>query len=60
MPAVITSPEAGRILGKSARTVQRMADADELPTIGKLSGPNGAYLFDREAIEALAAEAQAS
>lgn len=52
--ALLTSPQAGAILGKSARTVQRMADAGDLPFVQKLDGPNGAYLFDAEAIRALA------
>lgn len=53
---LLTSPEAGRILGKSARTIQRMADAGEIPVAQKLPGPNGAYLFRREDLEALAVE----
>lgn len=52
--ALITSPQAGLILGKSARTVQRMAEAGSLPVAQKLPGPNGAFLFRREDIEALA------
>lgn len=50
---LLTSPQAGLILNKSARTVQRMADAGELPVAQKLPGPNGAYLFRRSDIEAL-------
>lgn len=56
MSDLVTSPEAGQLLGKSARTVQRMADAGDLPYLQKLPGPNGAYLFDRAVIEAKAAE----
>jgi excisionase family DNA binding protein len=55
----LTSPEAGRLLGKSARTVTRMADAGKLPVAQKLPGPNGAYLFRRSDVEALAAQAAA-
>lgn len=51
---LLTSPQAGVILGKSARTVQRMADAGELPYVQKLTGPNGAYLFDPDVIAARA------
>lgn len=51
---ILTSPEAGQILNLSARTVQRMADRGELDYIRKLPGPNGAYIFDRSAIEAAA------
>lgn len=51
---LLTSPQAGLILGKSARTVQRMADAGDLPPAQKLPGPNGAYLFRRSDVEAMA------
>lgn len=54
---LLTSPQAGAILGKSARTVQRMADAGDLPYAQKLPGPNGAYLFRRSEVEALLATA---
>ena len=60
MSDLVTSPEAGQLLGNSARTVQRMADAGDLPYRQKLPGPNGAYLFDRAVIEAKAAEYAAS
>ena len=50
---LLTSPQAGLILGKSARTVQRMADTGELPVAQKLPGPNGAFLFRRSDVEAL-------
>ena len=52
---LLTSPQAGRILGKSARTVVRMADSGDLPYVQKLAGPNGAYLFDPEVIAERAA-----
>lgn len=51
---LLTSPQAGLILGKSSRTVQRMADRGELPVAQKLPGPNGAYLYWRADIEAYA------
>lgn len=54
---LLTSPQAGLILGKSARTIQRMADDGKLPVAQKLNGPNGAFLFRRSDIEALAPEA---
>ena len=50
--ALLTSPQAGALLGKSARTVQRMAENGDLPVAQKLDGPNGAYLFRRADIEA--------
>lgn len=52
---LLTSPQAGLILDKSARTVQRMADAGDLPIAQKLPGPNGAFLFRRTDIEKWAA-----
>lgn len=61
---LITSFEAGLILRKSARTVQRMARTEEnpegvLPVVTKLPGPNGAYLFRRSDVRALASEGAA-
>lgn len=50
---LLTSTQAGARLGKSARTIQRMADAGELPVAQKLPGPNGAYLFRPADIDAL-------
>lgn len=54
---LIMGPEAGQILGKSGRTIARMAATGQLPYAMKLPGPKGAYLFRRSAIEALAAAA---
>lgn len=56
---LITAPEAGAILGKSARTVQRMIPTGTLKPVRKLPGPNGAYLFRRSDVEALRAPAEA-
>ena len=56
----ITSAEAGVILGKSARTVQRLAIDGELAYIRKLPGPNGDYLFDPDEVIKLKAAAAAS
>lgn len=50
---LIAATEAGAILGKSARTVSRLAEAGQLPVVQKLPGPNGAYLFRRRDVEAL-------
>lgn len=60
---LITSFEAGLLLRKSARTVQRMARTNEnpqgvLPVAQKLPGPNGAYLFRRSDVEALLTSAE--
>lgn len=53
---IITTGEAGRILGRSARTVQRLIESGQLPTIGKLPGTVGHFLLDRAVVQALANE----
>jgi len=53
MTDLLTADEASRMLGCSARTVHRKAEAGELPVVRRLPGPNGAYLFDRAAVEEL-------
>lgn len=55
-PELLTSAQAGVILGKSARTVQRMVDAGEIAAAQKLPGPNGAYLFSPTEVERVRAE----
>lgn len=57
MPDLLTAPEAGAIIGRSGRTVIRMAEAGKLPVAQKLPGVNGAYLFRRSDVEALLSEA---
>lgn len=52
---LLTSTQAGQILGKSGRTVVRMADKGDIKPAGKLPGDNGAYLFKRADVERLAA-----
>ncbi len=54
--ALVTSAQAGVILGKSSSTVRRMAESGELAYVGKLDAPNGPYLFDRAVVERYAAE----
>jgi excisionase family DNA binding protein len=54
--ALMTSTEAGVLLRKSGRTVQRMAENGELPYVRKLPGSNGAYLFEAAVIKRVAAE----
>lgn len=48
---LLTAPEVARILGKSVRTVHRLAAAGDLPVAHKLPGPNGAFLFERATVE---------
>jgi excisionase family DNA binding protein len=43
--ALLTTTQAAALLGKSARTVQRLAESGDLEAAQKLAGPNGAYLF---------------
>ena len=50
---LLTSTQAGAILGCSGRTVVRRADAGLIPVAARLPGPNGATLFHRSDIEAL-------
>jgi hypothetical protein len=57
---LITSARAAIILGKSTRTVHRMAEAGELEVVQKLPPPNGAFLFRRDYIERLRDEAEAA
>ena len=55
-PDIITTGEAGRMIGRSARTVQRLIESGELLTVGKLAGVNGHFLLDRAVVETLAAK----
>jgi hypothetical protein len=50
---LMTSAQAGAVLGKSARTVQRMAESGRLPYVQRLPGPNGSYLFDPDVVHAM-------
>ncbi|WP_423132892.1 helix-turn-helix domain-containing protein [Gordonia malaquae] len=49
----IGSATAARILGISRSHLQRLASSGRVPA-DKLPGPVGAYVFDRDAVEALA------
>jgi hypothetical protein len=51
---LITATEVAKIIGRDLRTVQRQATAGTLPIVSKLPGATGAFLFDRDVIEALA------
>lgn len=53
---MIVSSQVGVIMGKSPRTIARLAEQGEIPYASKLPGPNGAYLFRRSEIEELAAK----
>jgi hypothetical protein len=57
---LLTSTQAGLILGKSGRTVVRMAQKGMIKPATQLPGVNGAILFRRSDIEDLARERAAS
>lgn len=44
--ALITTAEAGELLGRNVRAVQRMVAKGVLKPTRKLAGPKGAYLFE--------------
>lgn len=52
----MTTTEAAAVLGKSPRTIQRMAETGRLPYFKKLPGPNGSYLFEPDAVQQLLAD----
>jgi predicted DNA-binding transcriptional regulator AlpA len=53
---ILSTAQVAELIGKSARTVARMAEAGTLRPIHQLPGRNGAYLFLRGDVEALLAE----
>jgi Helix-turn-helix domain len=50
----ISTIEAAEILGWSVSTTKRKARSGDIPTLGKLNGQTGSYLFSRTAIEYVA------
>lgn len=57
---LLTAEQVGEVLGKSGRTVRRLADRRILPVAQRLPGPRGAYLFTRADVDALLAAGKAS
>ena len=53
---LLTSSQAGTILGKSARTVSRLAQTGELVPAARMAAGNGVYLFRRRDVEKFAAK----
>lgn len=53
---LLTSSEVGALLGKSARTVSRLAQTGELPHAARLAAGNGLYLFRRGDVDRFIAE----
>ena len=54
-PRLIATREASALLGVTTRTVARWVDEGTLTPVAQAPGPRGAYLFDAEQVEALAA-----
>ena len=55
MPSeTINTQEAANILGWSLSTTKRRARKGDIPTVGKLPGRTGSYLFSRSTIEYIA------
>jgi excisionase family DNA binding protein len=51
---LLTSTEAARRLGCSRRTVHRLVTSKDLTPAHKLTGQNGAFLFDPAEVDELA------
>ena len=51
---LLSTAQVAKMLGKSTRTIHRMADSGELPYVEKLEGLTGAYVFDPSVIELIA------
>ena len=56
----ILTAEAAQILGVSVRKIHRLVASGELACEMKLPGTTGAYVFDEDAIRALAPKAEAA
>lgn len=53
---LLTATQVGTMVGRSGRTVIRMAECGDIPIAAKLPGPNGAHLFRRADAERLVAK----
>ena len=49
---LLTATQVGNLIGRSGRTVIRMAEAGKLAVAVKLPGPNGAHLFRKTDVDA--------
>jgi hypothetical protein len=50
---LLTSPQVALRLSCSVRTVHRLVDSGDLTPAQKLPGPNGAFLFSEDDVEAM-------
>ena len=50
---LLTATQVGNLIGRSGRTVIRMAEAGKLDVAAKLPGPNGAHLFRKTDVDVL-------
>lgn len=53
---LLTATQVGSLIGRSGRTVIRMAEAGKIAVAAKLPGPNGAHLFRKSDVDALIKE----
>lgn len=53
---LLTSTQAGQLLGVSGRTVLRMLERGDIDCVQKLPGPAGHVLFDADVVQAKALE----
>lgn len=58
LPVLLSTRQAARLLGVTIRTIQRFADAGDLPAVYRFEGKRGAYLFHVADVEALAKRRQ--
>jgi hypothetical protein len=49
---LLTATQVGSLIGRSGRTVVRLAEAGKLTVAVKLPGPNGAHLFRKADVDA--------
>lgn len=57
VPTVLTAPEVARLTGYDVSTVCRWAKAGTLPTVRKLEGRRGPWLFPRHVLTLIRAKA---
>jgi len=46
----LSSPQVAQLIGRSVRTVQRMAESGDLRAL-KMEGQTGAYIFDEDEVD---------